>query len=411
VDIWTSLDPASAVVEPGASVRVTLGLNNTADLAAEYRIGLVGVPAVWAEVEPNTVRVSPGGTGTVGVTFRPPRGPQAAAGLHRFAIEVTPTERPERKAVVEGDLTIAPFTEIRAELVPPSVRGRLGGNPVLSIDNLGNAPLSTSLAGEETGGGPRVEFRPDHVQVEPGHSVQVRGRVDSRPVKWFGGSQPHPYTVRLMRPEAEPIEVEGTYLQVPLLPSWLRVAGPVLVATVIAAVLGWLLVDPASHSQAGESAITRATHPLLTGQTPAPAEQPPAAPPQQQPTVLFARTLISNASGRCVDVAGGLGADQNPLQIFDCNGSAAQRWSFMSDGTARALGFCMDVVGGNNNNRTPIQIATCNGTQAQHFVVSGAGDLVNVGANKCVDVKDGQTANGTRLQLWSCAGTPNQKWH
>nr|WP_240810713.1 ricin-type beta-trefoil lectin domain protein [Streptomyces tendae] len=34
------------------------------------------------------------------------------------------------------------------------------------------------------------------------------------------------------------------------------------------------------------------------------------------------------------------------MQIYACNGSAAQRWTVPADGTLRALGKCLDVSGG-----------------------------------------------------------------
>jgi beta-glucanase (GH16 family) len=120
--------------------------------------------------------------------------------------------------------------------------------------------------------------------------------------------------------------------------------------------------------------------------------------------------LKSNLSGRCIDIPGANSADGTRLQTYDCNGSAAQQWAANSDGTLRALGKCMDPAGGALTNGTPIQLVTCNGNAVQRFTLSGAGDLVNVSANRCVDVKDNNTANGAQLQLWDCAGTPNQKW-
>ncbi|MFG2045036.1 ricin-type beta-trefoil lectin domain protein [Dactylosporangium sp. NPDC048998] len=115
-------------------------------------------------------------------------------------------------------------------------------------------------------------------------------------------------------------------------------------------------------------------------------------------------------SGRCIDVPGANPADGVRLQVYDCNGTGAQQWTFGSDGTVRALGKCMDVAAAGTANGTAIQLYTCNGTNAQKFTLSGAGDLVNTGANKCVDVVNHGTGNGSQLQLWDCGGGANQKW-
>jgi len=120
--------------------------------------------------------------------------------------------------------------------------------------------------------------------------------------------------------------------------------------------------------------------------------------------------LKSNFSGRCIDIPGANPADGTRLQMYDCNGTAAQQWTFNSDGTLRAMGKCMDPAGGALTNGTPIQLVTCNGNPVQRFTLSAAGDLVNVSANRCVDIKDWNSANGAALQLWDCGGTSNQKW-
>ncbi|GAB7050205.1 glycoside hydrolase family 16 protein [Catenuloplanes indicus] len=116
-------------------------------------------------------------------------------------------------------------------------------------------------------------------------------------------------------------------------------------------------------------------------------------------------------SGRCIDVPNGASQDGLPLQIWDCNNTAAQKWTFNGNGSLTAVGKCMDVAGGNPANGTNIQLANCNGSGWQQFTLSGAGDLVNIAANKCVDVRGNATGGGSKLQLWDCAGTPNQKWN
>ncbi|WP_371781106.1 family 16 glycosylhydrolase [Streptosporangium subroseum] len=120
--------------------------------------------------------------------------------------------------------------------------------------------------------------------------------------------------------------------------------------------------------------------------------------------------LRSSLSGRCVDIPAANPADAARLQMYDCNGSAAQQWSVNSDGTVRAMGKCMDAAAAGTANGTPIQLYTCNGTAAQRFTLTPAGDLVNTAANRCVDIVGRNTANGAQLQLWDCTGASNQKW-
>jgi Ricin-type beta-trefoil lectin domain len=137
---------------------------------------------------------------------------------------------------------------------------------------------------------------------------------------------------------------------------------------------------------------------------------PTAPPTPDRASPVRTRSLVSFASGRCIDVPGGQPRDGTRLWILDCDGSPSQRWTFEPDGTLRSMGMCMDVAWGSSDNGAVIQLVRCHGGPAQEFHHNNAGDLVNVGADKCVDVQDMRTENGTPLQLWQCAGTANQKW-
>ncbi|MEU9918859.1 family 16 glycosylhydrolase [Streptomyces sp. NPDC051001] len=119
---------------------------------------------------------------------------------------------------------------------------------------------------------------------------------------------------------------------------------------------------------------------------------------------------IRGLAGKCVDVAGANTANGTAVQLYDCNGSAAQQWTVGSDGTIRALGKCLDVTGGATADGTVTQLYDCNGSAAQRWAVSSANDIVNPQANKCLDVTGNNSANGTRLQIWTCSGAANQKW-
>jgi hypothetical protein len=120
---------------------------------------------------------------------------------------------------------------------------------------------------------------------------------------------------------------------------------------------------------------------------------------------------IIGFAGKCIDVPGANGVDGQFLNLWDCNGTVAQAWTFPGDGTIRAFGKCMDVAWGSTADGAVIQLASCSGNPAQQFVLTGAGDLVNPQANKCVDVEGWNSNNGARLLQWTCTGGANQKWY
>jgi streptogrisin C len=119
---------------------------------------------------------------------------------------------------------------------------------------------------------------------------------------------------------------------------------------------------------------------------------------------------IIGYADKCIDVPNANAVHGQYLQLWECNGTAAQAWTFAGDGTVRAFDKCMDVAWGSRDNGAVIQLADCSGNPAQQFVLSGAGDLVNPQSNKCVDVDGWNSANGARLIQWDCTGGANQKW-
>ncbi|WP_330461013.1 lectin [Streptomyces sp. NBC_00820] len=120
---------------------------------------------------------------------------------------------------------------------------------------------------------------------------------------------------------------------------------------------------------------------------------------------------ITGLAGKCLDVAAASSADGTPVQLYDCNGTAAQQWTVGSDGTIRALGKCLDVTGNSTADGAKTQLWTCTGAANQKWTVSAAHDIVNPQANKCLDVTDNNSANGSRAQIWTCSGGANQKWN
>ncbi|MET7684810.1 ricin-type beta-trefoil lectin domain protein [Streptomyces sp. NPDC005423] len=128
------------------------------------------------------------------------------------------------------------------------------------------------------------------------------------------------------------------------------------------------------------------------------------------PSASAATGTITGLAGKCLDVAGASSADGAPVQLYDCNGTAAQQWTVGSDGTIRALGKCLDVTGGSTANGAQLQLWSCGGGANQKWTVSAAHDIVDPAADKCLDVTGNTSANGTRIQLWTCTGAANQKW-
>src|ERR1022692_5148947 len=72
-------------------------------------------------------------------------------------------------------------------------------------------------------------------------------------------------------------------------------------------------------------------------------------------------------SAKCVDDNGNSSTPGTKVQMWDCNGGAAQSWTFPGDGTIRINGGCIDITGAGTANGTLVELWTCNGGANQQW--------------------------------------------
>ncbi|MEU6440861.1 ricin-type beta-trefoil lectin domain protein [Streptomyces sp. NPDC047046] len=123
-------------------------------------------------------------------------------------------------------------------------------------------------------------------------------------------------------------------------------------------------------------------------------------------------TFRSGITGKCLDVRNSGTANGTPVQLYGCNGTTAQRWTYVPDagGALRALGGCLDVSGSGTANGTKVQLWQCNGSGAQRWVTGPNSSLINPQSGRCLDDPGSSTADGTQLRIWDCNGTAAQRW-
>ncbi|MDI5964359.1 ricin-type beta-trefoil lectin domain protein [Streptomyces sp. SL13] len=123
-------------------------------------------------------------------------------------------------------------------------------------------------------------------------------------------------------------------------------------------------------------------------------------------------SAVTGPGGLCLDDRSGSTADYNPVQVYTCNGSTAQQWSFVQAGTTlHVLGKCLDVSGAGTADGTLVDLYDCNNTGSQVWIPQSDGALYNPQSNKCLDDPNGSTTPGTQVQIWDCNGSTAQVWH
>jgi eukaryotic-like serine/threonine-protein kinase len=182
--------------------------------------------------------------------------------------------------------------------------------------------------------------------------------------------------------------------------TWAVVSGAAVVVALVFAIVMFNVLTPdqpirASQRESSTAGSTVATTTTTTTTTTAPQS-------------LVGE--VTGLAGKCMDVAGAISEDGTAVQLYECNGTDAQQWEFLPDGTVQSLGKCLDVRGGDTNDGAKVQIYDCNGTGAQQWTATPEGLIVNVQADKCLDVPASETADGTQLTIWTCHGEDNQLW-
>ncbi|MGM0564762.1 MAG: ricin-type beta-trefoil lectin domain protein [Pseudomonadota bacterium] len=123
-------------------------------------------------------------------------------------------------------------------------------------------------------------------------------------------------------------------------------------------------------------------------------------------------SLVDQRAGKCLDVAGANTGNGTNVQLYQCNGSNAQRWFYnlTSGELSSALngGKCLDIDGGNISEGTNLQLWDCHGGSAQQFEFDG--NRLKPSADNSLAVDAFGTGNSTNVGLWNDNGQSNQQW-
>jgi beta-glucosidase len=124
--------------------------------------------------------------------------------------------------------------------------------------------------------------------------------------------------------------------------------------------------------------------------------------------------MKSAVAGKCVDDTGSGTADNNPVQLYSCNGDAAQQWQ-VDGNEIRDFGKCLSNLNGGTANGTRVVLYSCQPSNdaiavSQLWYDYAGAELFNSGSATCLDDPNASRANGVKLQVWDCNGRVQQNW-
>ncbi len=128
------------------------------------------------------------------------------------------------------------------------------------------------------------------------------------------------------------------------------------------------------------------------------------------------KTQVRTSDGRCLEYSEFRAG--SPVLAGTCSPfNRNELWHMGSNGTfyvqnLTQANLCLDITNGSTANRTPLQLWDCNGTAAQSFFLKGP--IVGTQSGKCLQLpqtsSDIVTLNGTEPELFTCDGGANQQW-
>lgn len=152
-------------------------------------------------------------------------------------------------------------------------------------------------------------------------------------------------------------------------------------------------------------------------------------PQQDEPVTIPARTLddgeyvIASALNgfKMLDVDNGSTSSGANVQLYDANGTGAQKWIVTyntEDGSYsiknKVSGLFMNVENEGTSDKTNVQQHAASGTDAQKWRFTNTGNglytIESLLCDKFLDVANASTSNGTNIWIYTGNGSSAQKW-
>jgi hypothetical protein len=117
---------------------------------------------------------------------------------------------------------------------------------------------------------------------------------------------------------------------------------------------------------------------------------------------------VKGDHGKCLDDFGGGTANGNKVDIWTCNGTGSQTWTF-SGGHLMVLGKCLNDAA-HTGAGTKLVIWGCNTQLSQLWTHRSNGEYVLQLNGLCLTDPNGSSVNGTQVQMRACQNFADQHW-
>ncbi|WP_037599842.1 COG1470 family protein [Streptacidiphilus rugosus] len=259
------LNEVELTADPGGEVTLELQLRNTGAVVDQFTLELVGDATEWAEITPKIVNLFPDSESTAQLVFKPPKSSDVLAGEVPFAVRALSREDPEGSVVEEGTVTVQPFTEITAEIVPHGSRGAFRGRHKLAVDNRSNIPVPVDVRLLDAKNELDLKIRPASQVLVPGTATLFP--LKAIPKKRFlrGTQKTLPFQALVTGEGFEPVTADAAMVQEQILPKWLPKTLAALFALAVTLGILWVTVLKPVLKTEAQNAAQQQTSNLTAG--------------------------------------------------------------------------------------------------------------------------------------------------
>jgi hypothetical protein len=244
------LGESELVAEPGHESTCTASVHNTGTIVEQFALSVIGDAAEWVSIEPASISLFPNTQHDISITFAPPRAWFVAPGTIPFGVRATPSNDPENAVVEEGVVTVLPFIDLDAELLPSVAMGKRKGRFGVAIDSRSNVAVPLSIRGRDPSDTLVISAKPRDVILQPGTATFAKIKVHPRRRYLRGPQRQSRFKMALEPEEHDPILLDATFLQQALLPK-----GSFAGLAVLAALALWFLLIRPTVKDAAVSAV------------------------------------------------------------------------------------------------------------------------------------------------------------
>jgi hypothetical protein len=343
--VSAAIDPGRLSIVPGGQGVAQIEIRNRANVADEFRMGVIGLASDWSRVEPEVVSVLPEKTGFARLIVQPPKSPSTPAGPVEVEVRISSSVDSSVQMVVQGTVVVGEFADLSGSIMPEMSSSEGVAEHIITVENLGNQPAVVEVAARDQEGALQFELEPAELRMQAGQVGVTRLLVSSRRRDEGRRGRRRPFAVRLHASNGPEVYLQAaTVLRAPsrmAAPAqwsrWLAAAAVTVVlmaavgATVASAVAGhfppWTVLTRAGGATASTGVSTpnptaRAGSPAAGGApsastTPARTPAPPTATPSTAPVCSSSQGGTA-AAASITDVRVGANAGFDRLVIqFD----------------------------------------------------------------------------------------------